>query len=188
MTQRINPHIILAILSGAGVSCALAFTSPQFAGAGLAFAGGICGGASIVEDARRKSEKKKEANDRVTTTFTALYETNRGLIDPIQLGCLAGITTEQAHGFLTNLAEQTGGSKIHTKQGVGVAFVFPHTAAVLDELTNNAQNWAQAQIGPLVAERDSLATQMRLLQLQQKANLTPSDPQKGVDPWNKVNP
>ena len=98
----------------------------------------------------------------------ALYEKNRGLVDPVELSFIANVSIDQAHGFLSALAETTGATKINNNKGVGTTFNFPHSSSVLDELTNNAQNWAKQQTAALSQELE----QHRRLFVAQLAQVT----------------
>jgi hypothetical protein len=119
---RLNPNLSLAIVAGAAVGVATAITAPQFVGASFAFAGGLIGGAGISRERALRKKHNDEIATRVTNCFSALYESNRGVIDPIQLGILANIPGDRAYAFLSELAENTNGQKITVKQGAGVVF------------------------------------------------------------------
>ena len=96
-----------------------------------------------------------------------MYEKNRGLVDPVELSFIANVSIDQSHGFLSALAETTGATKINNNKGVGTTFNFPHSASVLDELTNNAQNWAKQQTAALSQELEQHRQIIRAAQLAQ---------------------
>lgn len=187
---RLNPNLTLAVLAGAAVGIATAITAPQFVGASFAFAGGLIGGASISRERALKQRYQDEVATRVTNCFSALYEANRGIVDPIQLSVLANIPGDKAHGFLMQLAENTNGEKIMVKQGAGVVFAFPHSQSALDELTANAKNWAEAQTQQLAAELNQHKQALQYIQLQQAAATLPKTPAPGLEPnpWENVQP
>ena len=106
-------------------------------------------------------------DQRVSGAFSALYEKNRGLVDPVELSFIANVSIDQAHGFLSALAETTGATKINNNKGVGTTFSFPHSANVLDELSNNAQNWAKQQTAALSQELEQHRQMIRAAQLAQ---------------------
>jgi hypothetical protein len=184
MTLRLNPNLTLAVLGAIGIGTAVTFTAPQQLGTAFAFGGGLIGGAGIARDRHRKSQVNKDNAQRVTGIFSALYESNRGLVDPLQLALIADIPATQAHGFLTGLAENIGGQKIPHKNGNGVLFSFPHTSNALDELTANAQNWAQAQVQQMAAELEGQRRALQLAQLQNAAKAATPAPQQ--DPWTQT--
>lgn len=187
---RLNPNLSLAIAAGAAVGIATAVTAPQFVGASFAFAGGLIGGAGISRERALKQKRNDEVATRVTNCFSALYEANRGVVDPIQLGVLANIPGDRAYAFLSELAENTNGQKITVKQGAGVVFSFPHSRSALDELTVNAKKWAEAQTQQLTAELNQHKQALQYIQLQQAAATLPKTPAPITEPspWENVNP
>lgn len=187
---RLNPNLTLAVVASAAVGITTAITAPQFVGASFAFAGGLIGGAGIGHERALKQKRNAETSNRVTSCFAALYEANRGIIDPMQLGILANIPGDQAHAFLTGLAETTNGQKITVKQGAGVVFAFPHSQSALDELTANARKWAEAQTQQLNAELSQHKQALQYMQLQQAAAVLPKTPAPRVEPspWENVTP
>jgi len=187
---RLNPNLTLAVVASAAVGVTTAFTAPQFVGASFAFAGGLIGGAGIGRERALRQKQSEEAANRVSVCFSALYEANRGVIDPMQLGVLANIPGGQAHAFLTSLAETTNGQKITVKQGSGVVFAFPHAQSALDELTENARKWVDAQTKQLNAELDKHKQALQYIQLQQAAATMPKAPAPRTEPspWENVAP
>lgn len=187
---RLNPNLTLAVAVSAAVGITTAITAPQFVGTSFAFAGGLIGGASIIRERELRRKQNDETATRVTACFSALYESNRGVIDPTQLSVLANIPGERAHAFLTQLAETTNGQKITVKQGAGVVFAFPHSQSALDELTINARKWAEAQTLQLSAELNQHKQALQYIQLQQAAATMPKTPApiQEPSPWENVNP
>lgn len=187
---RLNPNFALATLAGAAVGVTTAVTAPQFVGASFAFMGGLLGGASISRERAMRQKQNEEVTTRVTNCFSALYEANRGIVDPIQLGVLANISGERAYSFLSELAENTNGQKVTVKQGAGVVFVFPHSQSALDELTANAKKWAEAQTQQLTAELNQHKQALQYIQLQQAAATLPKTPAPVAEPspWENVQP
>lgn len=187
---RLNPNLTLAVVASAAVGITTAVTAPQFVGASFAFAGGLLGGAGIMRERELFRKQNEETATRVTACFSALYEANRGIIDPMQLGVLANIPNERAHAFLMDLAETTNGQKITVKQGAGVVFAFPHSQSALDELTVNARKWAEAQTQQLTVELNQHKQALQYLQLQQAAATMPKTPAPRVEPspWENVEP
>lgn len=187
---RSNPNLTLAVLASAAVGITTAITAPQFVGASFAFAGGLIGGAGITRERELRRRQNEDTASRVTSCFATLYESNRGIVDPTQLGVLANIPGERAHAFLDQLAENTNGQKITVKQGAGVVFAFPHSQSALDELTTNAKKWAEAQTQQLTAELNQHKQALQYIQLQQAAATLPKAPAPITEPspWENVQP
>lgn len=187
---RLNPNLTLAVVASAAVGITTAITAPQYLGASFAFAGGLIGGAGVGRERALRQKQKEESTTRVTSCFSALYEANRGIVDPMQLGVLANIPGQAAYEFLTGLAETTNGQKIAVKQGGGAVFAFPHSQSALDELTANARKWADAQNQQLSAELNQHKQALQYLQLQQAAATVPKTPAPRVEPspWENVEP
>jgi hypothetical protein len=181
--QKIKTIPVALILGGAA-GIATAITAPQYVGSALAFSGGLLGGAAVVERRREEQEIKREQATRVSTCFSTLYEKNQGLIDPVQLAFFSNISVDRAHAFLTSLAEGNNGQKIPTDQGVGVVFNFPHPDNVLERLSKNAAEWAQAQTQKLEEELEQYKRAVQFMQAQQAASsLTPKAAAREQDPW-----
>ena len=187
---RLNPNFSLAIVAGAAVGVVTAITAPQFVGASLAFAGGLIGGAGISRERALRQKHNDEVATRVTNCFSALYEANRGVVDPIQLGFLANVPVDRAYAFLLELAENTNGEKVAVKQGAGVVFAYPHSQSALDELTTNAKKWAEAQTQQLTAELNQHKQALQYIQLQHAAATLPKTPAPITEPspWENVQP
>jgi hypothetical protein len=183
MTQSLNRNFVLASLATLGIGCATAVNAPDFLGASFAFGGGLLGGASIANDRARRRDFQSRQSERVTSTFAALYELNRGVLDPVQLSFMANIPLDQAHGFLTNVAENTGGQKVPTKSNNGVLFTFPHSQNALDELSKNAENWAKAQTQQLQEQLEKQQKVLQLMQLRQTAAQQQAALNTDPDPW-----
>lgn len=187
---RLNPNFTLAALAGVTVGVTTAITAPQFVGASFAFLGGLFGGASISRERMLRQKQNEEVTTRVTNCFSAIYEANRGVVDPVQLGLFANIPGARAHAFLEQLAENANGMKVNVKQGAGVVFVFPHSQSALDELTANAKKWAEAQTQQLTAELNQHKQALQYMQLQRAAATPPKSPAPVVEPnpWENVQP
>lgn len=183
MTQRLSPNFLLASIATLGVGVTTAITAPDFLGTAFAFGGGLLGGASITENRNRTKQESIKQSERVTSTFAALYESNKGVLDPVQLSFMANIPLERAHGFLSNVAENTGGQKVAVKANNGVLFAFPHSQNALDELSKNAANWAKAQNQELQEQVEKQQKIMQLMQLRQSAAQQQANATKQQDPW-----
>jgi hypothetical protein len=182
---RLNPNFLLATAVGAAASIATAITAPQFVGGGLAFTGGLIGGAAIAKERSLKASLEQEQTARVTQTFTSLYEINRGIIEPVQLAFLSNIPLSRADAFLTTLAEANNGQKVTVQDGLTVVFAFPHSSAALDELTQNAQKWAAAQTQQL---NDELLQHKKLIQVYQMQAQQQLQVKASPSPWENVSP
>lgn len=181
---------------GLGVisSVATAIAAPSSFPETVAAFGGALASASVVNEQVRKKQSKVEESLRVATAFRNLYESNRGLLSPQQLSIAANIPLELASKFLKALCEEQKGNYIPTEKGE--VFNFPHTANVLDQLTNNAQAWANSQKDPLLQENATLKAELARLQMLATRQAPPATPQpmsgnvnttnEGVDPWNNL--
>lgn len=191
MTLRLNFDLTLAVLGSLAIGGVAATVNPASLGTAFAFGGGLIGGASIMREKARERQALKNMTDKVASTFSALYEINRGVVDPMQLAYLTNTSPDQAYSFLDGLAEHTGGQKIATKANNGVVFAFPHTASALEELSKNAENWAKSQTQGLAEELNKYKQAVQMLQLQQAARAaTPpvapeGAPRAEIDPWTR---
>ena len=173
------------LLVGGAAAVATAVTAPQFVGAPLTFIGGALAGLSIAERKDNKHLENKNTASRVSGAFSALYERNRGLIDPVELSFVANVDLEKAYSFLEALAESTGATKVNNNQGVGASFNFPHTANVLEELSSNAQNWSNQQTAALNVQLEQHKMALRAAQLAQVTQPQQTvQPVKNEDFWN----
>ena len=197
---KIKPET-LAVLTTLPIGITTALISPSNLGSVIGFTGGLIGGASVATLSQVRKQKKEEddliTTQRVSSCFTVLYETNKGLVDPIQLAYHANIDLGRAHEFLNALAENTNGSKIATKDGLGVVFNFSHAENVLNNLTKNAQAWVQAQTAELQNEltkyQEATKQAAQLARLQQAAananamQRAVQNPAPSNDPWGQLN-
>jgi hypothetical protein len=159
MTPLINFYSATLALGGA-VSLAVGITSPSFVGAPLAFVGGGLAGAAAIEKRRYEEEEKLTTAGRVTGAFRVLYEQNRGIVSPTELAIYAGIDEEISFDYLKSLSEDTNGQTVQNPKTGQTIFSFPHSANVLDELSKNAQDWAQSQVQAQSQQSEMLARQL----------------------------
>ena len=159
MTPLINFYSATLALGGA-VSLAVGITSPSYVGAPLAFVGGGLAGASVIEKRRYEEEEGLTTSGRVTGAFRVLYERNRGVISPTELAIYSDIDVETSEDYLNALSEDTNGQKIQNPKTGQVIFSFPHGQNVLDELSKNAQDWAQSQVQAQSQQSEMLARQL----------------------------
>jgi len=159
MTPLINFYSSTLALGGA-VSLAVGLTSPSFVGAPLAFVGGALAGAAAIEKRRYEEEETITTAGRVTGAFRVLYERNRGIISPSELAIYADIDEETSFDYLGSLSADTKGQSIQDPKSGQIIFSFPHSANVLDELSKNAQDWAQSQVQAQSQQSEMLARQL----------------------------
>lgn len=175
---------------GAASSIAAVVIAPSAYPATMAAVGGALGGASVVNEIRRKQEKQEIEAAEVGSAFTALYENNKGLVCPQQLSFLCSIPLETTNKFLSHLADAQGGKVVKTERGD--MFDFPHPANVLEQLSANAQAWVKSQNEPVLQENANLKAE--LMQLKAVLSMQPRpQPQQQLknneepqDPWNKL--
>ena len=183
--MRTPKAFALIILIGGASAVVTAVKAPIFLGAPLAFVGGAMAGVSASDEKNRRSREGLEVAHRVSGAFSAMYERNRGLVDPVELSFIANVSIDQAHGFLSALAETTGATKINNNKGVCATFNFPHNTNVLEELSVNAQNWAQQQNAALSQELEQHRQMIRAAQLAQvTAPRQTTEAPVPANPWN----
>lgn len=180
MTLKLNFNLTIAVCGALAIGTTALINSPKQLGAALAYGGGLIAGAAIIRDSARIRAKADLTSERASSTFRALYEVNKGVVDPMQLAILANIPPDNSYQFLMDLAENTGGQKIAVNENNGVLFSFPHAQNALDELSKNAQAWANAQTEQLQQE---LARHKQLIALQRAAQLSVRQPAVQQDPW-----
>ena len=159
MTPLINFYSATLAIGGA-VSLAVGIVSPSFVGAPLAFIGGGLAGASVIEKRRYEEEDGLTTAGQVTGAFRVLYERNRGIISPTELAIYSDIDVETSENYLSALSDDTNGQKIQDPKTGQVIFSFPHGQNVLDELSKNAQDWAQSQVQAQSQQSEVLARQL----------------------------
>lgn len=189
--MNLNPSLAASLAVSASIGITTAIAAPEQLGVSLAFTGGVSAGLCSLRERKSRLEKETETGHRVTSVFAALYESNRGLVDPVQLSFLANIPLDKAHTFLSTVAEANNGQKVPTKGGTGAVFTFPHTQGALDELSSNAQKWAEAQTKKMASDLDEHKRAIQYLQLQQKAAAAGTSIPQIKDepsPWENVNP
>lgn len=190
MTKPLT-NLGLSLGLSAAVGITTAFIAPQYVSAAFVFAGGLLGGTALGKDKEYKDLQETQMANRVTGCFSALYESNRGIVDPVQLSFMANVPIAQAHNFLTQLAENADGQKVPVKTGAGVVFVYPHAQSALDELTTNAKKWAENQTQAMAQDLDQHKRALQYLQLQQTAKnsqAAPASVPAPPSPWENVKP
>jgi len=165
MTRRNNRALpIPNVLAGVGLAGAIlgAVANPNTIPVIAAAAGGSLVTASLVAD---KKDRKKEFDLKAAKVEAALkycYETGKGLVAPQQLAFHAAIELSEAEKFLASLVDTgNGGQKVDTP--VGVVYSFDHPEQVLNQLSQNAINWADAQTNDVLRENAVLKQQLQLL-------------------------
>lgn len=149
-TAYVAPLMALGV-AGAAAAAAIA---PKFYAPALAATGGVMVGAHLALERRIAKNKKTEEAFKVGKVFTVLYESNKGIVSPVQLGYHADITLEKATNFLVALAAQQGGKQIPNENGD--VFSFPHPQNVIDTLTMRAAQWADQQTDEALRENAKL--------------------------------
>jgi len=166
-----------ASLAVGGISSVVVgVVNPQFVAAPLCFTGGALAGASVIEKKRYEQTKGISTSGRVSGAFKVLYETNRGLITSTSLALGAEVDVQVAEAYLDALAKETGGKRLENPQGDGVVYNFPHAENVLNELSENAQKWAQQEITKANQAALTLSQQLeeaqQLIRVAQMAQVT----------------
>jgi len=159
-----NNKILFWGILGVGFGGVLgtAVFSPLNMSTAIAAAGGALAGTSVTIEYRRKKENETVEAVKVAKSFSYLYETNRGLLNPQQLSFSSDIPVDKSEVFLSALAESQGGQRIETE--TGVVYKFPHPQNVLDRLAENATAWVEEQKKPLEQENLILKQQLNAFQ------------------------
>jgi hypothetical protein len=158
-----NKTLFWGILGvGFGGVLGTAVFSPLNMSTAVAAAGGALAGTSVTIEYRRKKENETVEAVKVAKSFSYLYETNRGLLNPQQLSFSSDIPVDKSEVFLSALAESQGGQRIETE--TGVVYKFPHPQNVLDRLAENATAWVEEQKKPLEQENLILKQQLNAFQ------------------------
>ena len=191
---------LLGGIAGVGIAgtVAAAFLQPAAVAPVISGTGGAMGATAAAMAFKKKDEEATDEANRVSSAFSYLYETNRGLVAPNQLSLLSGVPLDRIERFLSALSNEQGGQFIPTNAGPIVNF--PHPANMLQEMTNNSANWAQEQINQIGIENAQLKKQMALINAARmsKAGVggpvpKPQVPTNGaapqpnnVEPWNSL--
>lgn len=197
---------VFAVTSSIAAGCvvATAIADPSRTATAFGAFGGASAGALLGIGYTRKQEQDKAEGLALAQSFKHLYDSNRGLISPDQLSYHAGIARPRIDDFLANLAAEQQGQRVETQYGV--VYSFPHPDNVLNQLTENAQNWVKAKETPLLQEIQVLQQTIaqltrppvpvpqqapsfsRELEEIQKLAAPEIDPLPGMnaDPWNKL--
>jgi len=158
-----NKTLFWGILGvGFGGVLGTAVFSPLNMSTAIAAAGGALAGTSVTIEYRRKKENETVEAIKVAKSFSYLYETNRGLLNPQQLSFSSDIPVDKSEVFLNALAESQGGQRIETE--TGVVYKFPHPQNVLDRLAENATAWVEEQKKLLEQENLILKQQLNAFQ------------------------
>lgn len=172
-TAYVAPLMALGV-AGAATAAAIA---PKFYAPALAATGGAMVGAHLALERRIAKNKKTDEAFKVGKVFTVLYESNKGVVSPVQLSYHAEITLEKATNFLTALAAQQGGQQIPNENGV--VFSFPHPQNVIDSLTMRAAQWADQQTDEALRENAKLKQTVAAFQnMMRMQNQTKGNPGK----------
>jgi len=197
---------ILAISSSVAAGCvvATAVANPSMTSAAFGAFGGVSTGFALGMGITKKSERDKAEGLTLAQSFKHLYDANKGLLSPDQLSYHTGIPLERIQEFLANLAAEQQGQRVDTQYGS--VYTFPHPENVLNQLTENAQNWVKSRETPLLQQIQLLQQTVaqlsrppapapqkmpnfsRELEEIQKLASPEVDPLPGMDadPWNKM--
>jgi len=193
---------LLGGIAGLGLAgtIAAAVLQPVTVGPVLGATGAAMGATAFALDMRRREEETADEANRVSNAFNFLYESNKGLVSPNQLSLLTGTPLARIEAFLSALANEQNGQFIPMQTGMIVSF--PHPQNTLQELTNNANAWAQSQTEQMSQENQKLRQQIALINAARVAKASqasaaptpapngvvppPSQNQKQVEPWNNL--
>jgi hypothetical protein len=199
MTTK-QPSSFFGVLVGLGAvaSVVTASLQPTVFAPTLAASGGFLYGVSILSEKKRNKEKEIAEATNVSSNFSRLYEINKGIISAEQLAINTNVDIERINNFLKELIVEQNGQVITTNKGV--VYSFPHPANALNELSQNAKNWALAQQEQLLHQINVLQQQTALVVAQQATMKVPVQPvgtqqqilnnneniKTNVDLWNNL--
>jgi hypothetical protein len=166
---------------------ATGIAAPNMTSIALAGTGGALAGASIAHELRRKKDEEREESIRVAHTFSALYDSNAGLISPQQLSLLSATDLTRIETFVDKLAQEQRGQKIETPEGT--IYNFPHPRSVLDRLTENANAWVRDTTEALRQQNATLQQQLNIINAAAavkglQSEMAPTE--QPDDPWTKM--
>lgn len=185
----------LVALGFAGAA-ASAVMAPQLYAPALAATGGVMLGSHAALERRRRKNSTADEAAKVGKVFSILYEVNKGVVSPEQLGYHSEIDIAKADRFLSALCTQQGGQRIQTE--TGLLYSFPHTENALDELNKKAAIWADQQTDPILRENAQLKQAVTALQNMLRASSKPPELQEvdnparlkkdkeGENPWGNL--
>lgn len=125
-------------------------------------------GSHAALERRRSKNRTADEAAKVGKVFSILYEVNKGVVSPDQLGYHAEIDVAKADKFLSALCTQQGGQRFQTE--TALLYSFPHTENALDELNRKAAIWADQQTDPVLRENAQLKQTVTALQNMLMAN------------------
>ncbi|NDG30549.1 hypothetical protein EB118_10830 [bacterium] len=171
-----QPSSFFGVLTGIGAAASIgaAWFQPTAFAPILAASGGVLFGASVLSEKKRQEENEITEATNVASNFSRLYDTNRGIVSAEQLAITSNVNIDRINEFLGRLVEEQKGHLINTEKGT--VYSFPHPAHVLNELTNNAKNWAFAQQEQLLQQINTLQQQTAVLIAQQASMRVPLQP------------
>lgn len=203
MPSPLSFNKVFAATSGVAAAAVVgaAVANPSLTPAAFTAFGGISAGYALGSSVAKKKEQEKQEGAVLAQSFKHLYDTNRGILSADQLSYHTGISLFRINDFLSNLAAEQQGQKVDTQYGT--VYSFPHPENVLNQLSENAQNWVKSKEGPLIQQIQILQQTVaelsrpkpqpsrnfsKELEEIQKLSTPEVDPLPGMnaDPWNKL--
>ena len=197
--MMINKNL-LAAAAGCGLAVAGLIQNPTVWPTVGASAGGSMVSLALLSTKKDKEKAEVERAAKVSKALSYCYENFKGLVSPQQLAFHADLELEQAERLLDSLVEpQNGGQRIETP--IGAVYSFDHPEQVLNQLTRNAQAWADSQTQDVLKENAVLKQQVQYLTSALQARQlvpTPSPvaqetfknnneaPKNVADPWKNM--
>jgi len=141
-----------------------------------AAAGGSTISLALISAKKDKEKFEAERAAKVSKALSYCYENFKGLVSPQQLAFHAELELEQAERLLESLVStQNGGQKVNTP--MGAVYSFDHPEQVLNQLSQNAQAWADSQTQEVIKENAVLKQQVQwLTSAVQARQLVPTPP------------
>lgn len=185
---------LIATCAGFGIAIGASVLQPKLIPVAAAAAGGSMMTAGLVGANKDKERDQAERAVRVSKALTFCYEHFKGLVSPQQLAFHAELELEQAQKLLDSLvSEQNAGQRVDTP--MGMVYSFDHPEQVLNQLSQNAQAWADSQTENVIRENALLKQQVQLMAADiqrlnsavQARNFIPRGEKAARDIFNKNN-
>jgi hypothetical protein len=178
--MTINKNLLSAI-AGLGLAVAGVVQNPTVWPVVGAAAGGSVVSLSLLATKKDKERAEAERAAKVSKALSYCYENFKGLVSPQQLAFHAELELPQAERLLESLVTmQNGGQRIDTP--MGAVYSFDHPEQVLNQLSQNAQAWADSQTQEVLKENAILKQQVQwLTSAVQARQLIPNSPPVAQD-------
>lgn len=181
--NMLNQITTVASSVGAAALLGSAIIAPNQTPALWGALGGLGLGSLAASSVTNKKRDIEAEALRIAKAFSKLYEDQRGFVSTEQLAIEAEINLADAQAYVNDLQVEFKALPVETKSGV--YFSFPHPRNALDELSENAKNWAANQQQELLQQIKVLNTKVISLE-QQKAGIPPTSLKSSIPPSQEI--